>query len=64
MRAGGHGIASLDLSVGARIAYVFDYRDEWRVELTLVERAEPDDGLPARVLKRKERPPQYGAFEG
>ncbi len=58
-------LAELDLSVGARIAYIFDHGDEWRVELTLVERAEPDDGLPPRVLERKvTAPPQYGAFEG
>ena len=33
-------IAELDLRVGQRIAYVFDFGDEWRVRLTLRERVE------------------------
>jgi hypothetical protein len=33
-------VDELDLQVGAKIAYVFDYGEEWRVMLTLLERSE------------------------
>lgn len=53
-------LAELDLADGARIAYVFDFGDDWRVRLTLRERAEPDGGSYPRVLERKGTPPpQY-----
>jgi hypothetical protein len=53
-------LAELGLAVGAQIAYVFDFGDEWRVRLTLREFTEPDGGAYPRVLYRKgEAPPQY-----
>ena len=53
-------IAELGLAPGSKIAYIFDFGNEWRVLLTLSERTEPDgDALP-RVLARVGRaPPQY-----
>ena len=53
-------LAELDLEVGATIAYVFDFGDEWRVRLTLTDLIPPDDGLYPRVLQRTgTAPPQY-----
>lgn len=53
-------LAELDLAVGAPIAYVFDFGDEWRVLLTLTERCPADDGAYPRVLARRgQAPPQY-----
>ncbi|MGO9319319.1 MAG: IS1096 element passenger TnpR family protein [Solirubrobacteraceae bacterium] len=46
-------LAELDLAIGAKIAYVFDYGDEWRVRLKLREEAEPDGGAYPRVLNRR-----------
>ena len=57
-------IAELGLRVGQRIAYVFDFGDEWRVSLTVRERsaAEPLDH--PRVLElRGTPPPQYAAID-
>jgi len=55
-------IAELDLAVGAKLAYVFDFGDEWRVRLTLRASEESDDGTYPRVLRRHgEAPPQYPA---
>lgn len=46
--------------VGARIACLFDFGDEWRVALTLQELAEPDQEPYPRVLCRTgTAPPQY-----
>jgi hypothetical protein len=54
-------LAELDLSDGAKIAYVFDFGDEWRVRLALREHADADGGAYPRVLERKgTAPPQYG----
>jgi hypothetical protein len=53
-------LAELDLAIGAKIAYVFDYGDEWRVRLILRQQTEPDGGVYPRVLKREGTPPsQY-----
>lgn len=53
-------IAELGLAVGAKIAYVFDFGDEWRLRLTLRELVEADDGAYPRVLRRTgTAPPQY-----
>jgi hypothetical protein len=53
-------LAELDLVVGAKIAYVFDFGDDWRVRLTLREQAQPDGGTYPRVLQRDGiAPPQY-----
>ena len=57
-------IAALDLRAGQRIAYVFDFGDEWRVRLTVRERvaAEPCDH--PRVLELSGTPPpQYAALD-
>jgi hypothetical protein len=57
-------IAELDLRVGQRIGYVFDFGDEWRVRLTVREHvaAEPCDH--PRVLQlRGTPPPQYAALD-
>jgi hypothetical protein len=52
-------IIELDLRVAQRIAYVFDFGDEWRVRLTVRERV-PASGHHPRVLElRGTPPPQY-----
>ena len=57
-------LADLGLEPGAPIAYVFDYGDEWRVELTLLERHEGDGGQYPRILAREgTAPPQYPPLE-
>ena len=57
-------LAELDLAVGAKIAYVFDFGDEWRVRLTLREQIPADDGAYPRVLHRKGKaPPQYAGSD-
>lgn len=51
----------LGLEPGAALAYVFDFGDEWRVQLRLRERTETDGGAYPRVIERVgEAPPQYG----
>jgi hypothetical protein len=53
-------INELELATGATVAYVFDFGDEWRVELTLREQAPADGGPYPRVLAREgTAPPQY-----
>jgi hypothetical protein len=54
----------LELSESQRIAYVFDFGDEWRVRLT-VRQITADDGQPyPRLLKSVgEAPPQYLDYE-
>jgi Plasmid pRiA4b ORF-3-like protein len=53
-------IAELDLPIGAKIAYVFDFGDDWRVRFTLREQTDPDVGDYPRVLQVKGTPPpQY-----
>jgi Plasmid pRiA4b ORF-3-like protein len=57
-------IAELALASGAKIAYVFDFGDEWRVELELKGTEEPDGERYPRVLERTGRaPPQYPALD-
>jgi hypothetical protein len=57
-------LAELDLQVGQTIAYVFDFGDEWRVQLKLREQTEPDAGPYPRILERKgTAPPQYEEVE-
>ncbi|MGI8461474.1 MAG: IS1096 element passenger TnpR family protein [Solirubrobacterales bacterium] len=63
-----HGVATADVPLaelafapGARIAYVFDFGDEWRVMLTLRAQEKSGDATFPRVLQRKgTAPPQYG----
>jgi hypothetical protein len=53
-------IAKLRLTPGAKIAYVFDFGDSWRVALGLKERTEDVGGRYPRVVAGEgEAPPQY-----
>jgi hypothetical protein len=56
-------VDELRLKVGARIAYVFDYGDEWRVLLTLRERIHRSDTIPRVSERRGTAPPQYPPLE-
>jgi len=52
----------LALSEGQRIAYLFDFGDEWRV-LLRVDGVQPERGTKGRVLRSLgEAPPQYAAL--
>jgi hypothetical protein len=57
-------LGDLGLEPGQKIAYVFDFGDEWRVELT-VARVEADDGgaYPRLLESIGEAPPQYPELE-
>ena len=45
---------------GARIAYVFDYGDEWRVQLSLLASEPAGEATYPRVIQRRgTAPPQY-----
>ncbi len=62
----GHGasaelpIAELDLTVGSELAYLFDFGDEWRVRLRVVDRPAAGGREYPRVLSRRgQAPPQY-----
>jgi pRiA4b ORF-3-like protein len=53
-------ISGLGLEPGARIAYVFDFGDNWRVGLRLAERKEAQEvRYPRVVASEGEAPPQY-----
>ncbi|MGH3031908.1 MAG: IS1096 element passenger TnpR family protein [Gaiellaceae bacterium] len=57
-------IDRLRLKPKQRIAYVFDFGDEWRVKLTLIEVVPAEhDPYPAIIESRGEAPPQYPDFE-
>jgi len=57
-------LAELGLDVGQRIAYVFDFGDDWRVRLTVRERIDVEAGDHPRVLElRGTPPPQYAAID-
>jgi Plasmid pRiA4b ORF-3-like protein len=57
-------LAELDLHLGQRISYVFDFGDEWRVRLTARERVTAESGDHPRVLERRGTPPpQYAALD-
>jgi hypothetical protein len=54
----------LGLSKGQRIAYLFDFGDEWRVRLTLRRITADDGGEYPRLLESVgEAPPQYPDYE-
>jgi hypothetical protein len=54
----------LDLSVGHRIAYLFDFGSEWRVRLTLAKVAAADEATYPRIAARRgEAPPQYPDYD-
>ena len=51
----------LELEVGRKIAYVFDFGDEWRVQLTLGEIVPAEEGsYPCILASTGTAPPQYG----
>jgi hypothetical protein len=52
-------VGDLRLSVGARLAYVFDYGDEWRVSLTLRDVLPGGEPVLRVADKRGTAPPQY-----
>jgi hypothetical protein len=52
-------IAELGLGIGQRIAYVFDFGDEWRVRLTVRERVTATGDHPRVLELRGTPPPQY-----
>jgi hypothetical protein len=57
-------LAELDLHLGQRIGYVFDFGDDWRVRLTIRERVTAEAGDHPRVLElRGTPPPQYAALD-
>jgi hypothetical protein len=57
-------LAELDLRVGRRIGYVFDFGDDWRVRLTVRQRVTAEPGDHPRVLElRGTPPPQYAALD-
>lgn len=54
----------LELVKGQRIAYVFDFGDEWRVRLTLRQIADDDGQSYPRLLESVgDAPPQYPDYE-
>jgi hypothetical protein len=56
-------LAELDLKPGAKIAYLFDYGDEWRVTLTLGAQVESPSRTPRVIERRGTAPPQYPPLE-
>jgi hypothetical protein len=56
-------VDELRLKIGAEIAYVFDYGDEWRVMLTLRERFNGSHAIPRVSDRRGTAPPQYPPLE-
>jgi hypothetical protein len=56
-------IAEVGLEKGQKIAYLFDYGDQWRVEIAVTEiRDAGDDSYPQVLERAGEAPPQY-AFD-
>ncbi len=57
-------LGDLALAPGQKIAYVFDFGDEWRVEIT-VARVDADDGgaYPRLLESIGKAPPQYEEYE-
>jgi hypothetical protein len=57
-------LGSLELSPGQRIAYLFDYGDDWRVKIVVRDVArELDEDLPHVLDRVGEAPPQYPQLE-
>jgi hypothetical protein len=56
-------VEELGLGVGAKIAYVFDYGDEWRVMLTVRERLDGEEPVRRVIERRGAAPPQYPPLE-
>jgi hypothetical protein len=54
----------LELTKGQRIAYLFDFGDEWRVRLTVRQISVDDGGRYPRLLKSAgDAPPQYPNYD-
>ena len=59
-KSGEQRLDRLELTKGQRIAYLFDFGDEWRVHLTLRQITADDGGKYPRLLESVgEAPPQY-----
>lgn len=57
-------IGELSLEQGQRIAYLFDYGDNWEVELKVAEIHDAGEETYPQVLERRgEAPPQYEPLE-
>jgi Plasmid pRiA4b ORF-3-like protein len=57
-------IGDLGLEEGQTIAYLFDYGDEWRVEIIVTEiREAGDEPFPQILESTGEAPPQYPQLE-
>ena len=53
-------IAEVSLEQGQTIAYLFDYGDQWRVEIAVTEiRDAGDDSYPQILERTGDAPPQY-----
>jgi hypothetical protein len=52
-------LVELGLELGSKIAYVFDYGDEWRVMLTLRARLDGEQPVRRVIERRGAAPPQY-----
>ena len=52
-------VGELRLEIGTKIAYIFDYGDEWRVMLTLHEQIDHGDAMPRTSDRQGTAPPQY-----
>jgi hypothetical protein len=63
-RTSGQRLDRLGLTEAQRIAYLFDFGDEWRVVLTLLRSTSDDGGEYPRLLESVgESPPQYPDYE-
>ncbi len=63
-RSANVAIGELDLRKGKKIAYLFDYGDEWRVALEVVDSWEIEDGAYPMLVEAEGSPPQqYEAHE-
>jgi hypothetical protein len=56
-------VDELGLKIGAKLAYVFDYGDDWRVMLTLRKRLDGCDAIPRVSERRGTAPPQYPSLD-
>ena len=56
-------LADLGLEPGRRLAYVFDFGDEWRALVSVAEVGAVEGPLPRIVETRGEPPPQYPPFD-
>ncbi len=52
-------LADLGVRASQEIAYVFDYGDEWRVRIEVLEIGPAEGPLPAVLASEGEPPPQY-----